>query len=166
VPFHQSITHPTPRKHTKSCKADSKKAKKAANGSGQNIKRPRPYKRFERTLGPISSARLRGERSEKLVLKILKELVKHEQVPPAVEEILRYPDNSPQDKKGYDIAYATDRGRIDLQVKSSWRSREKFLQKHPDIICIVAEDHENESAIIAQLVGDIWRAYTSLQTNH
>lgn len=165
--FHQrNSIHPAPCKHTDSCKAARKKARKAAQGPAQKVKRPRPYRRLERTLGPISPARFRGEMSEKLVLTILKDLIKRQQVPPAIGLVERYPDNSPEDKKGYDIAYATDKGRIDLQVKSSWRSREKFLRKHPNIICIVAEDHDNETAIIAQLVGDIWRVYTSLQSNH
>jgi hypothetical protein len=131
------------------------------------VRRPSPFKKRQRTLGPISAARLKGERSEKVVLKVLIELVKKGFLPQATDEIRRYASNSPEDRErdsnGYDIAYLTDLGRIDLQVKSSWRSRGKFLGKHPHIICIVVEDPEDEESIIAQLLNDILLEYTRLK---
>ncbi|HAQ71059.1 MAG TPA: hypothetical protein DCR48_08815 [Flavobacteriales bacterium] len=153
-------SHPRPSKHIGSCSRCKGGARKDTLETGRIGKRPKPYEKRNRTLGPISKARLKGEQSEKSVLKVLKELVGKNELPKAVEEIRRYPDNSPEDQQGYDISYLTDLGRIDLQVKSSWRSREKFLVKHPDIICIVVEDPGDKKVIIAQLLDEILSAYT------
>lgn len=140
-----------------------KKDSPARPNPEHTVRRPNPFKKRQRTLGPISAARLKGIQSEKQVLQVLKNLIKRGDLPAAIEEVRRYPDNSHEDKAGYDIAYLTDLGRIDLQVKSSWRSREKFLRKHPHIICIVVEDPEQESVVAEQLLADIWRSYKNLQ---
>lgn len=147
----------------KSSQSSHQRATVTAPNPEHTVRRPKPFKKKQRTLNPISPARLKGERSEKLVLEILVDLIRRCELPAATEKTLRYPDNSDQDKAGYDISYLTDFGRIDLQVKSSWRSREKFLHKRPNIICIVVEDPGQRSVVEAQLKADIWPAYRDLQ---
>lgn len=162
--FHPSnCTHPRSGNDTGSCSSNGRKGQKIKKNPEHTARRPKPYKKRRSTLGPISLARLKGERSESSVLEILKVLIKRKILPEATEEVKRYPANSPEDKAGWDIAYVTDLGPINLQVKSSWRSREKFLRKHPTVICIVVEDPEDEDTIVAQLMVDILRVYGSMQ---
>jgi hypothetical protein len=109
-------------------------------------------------------AEKRGEDSEARVFKICWDMMVWNETPPRVtgQYPYRTPKWSPEDRKGIDIIFPSDKGNIHIQVKSSSRRWQEFVNdvRNKETICVNGQNDEQK--IMTELKKKLWIQYNRL----
>jgi len=139
-------------------------------GSGQRSFVSRILKSVLRHLTPKPPSVKKGRENEKLALMHAKILYKTGRIPHLQwqQPYLTRP-YSKLDRRGIDLVVPTDYGDIGIQIKSSWRGKQAFIEygvKYPNlptIPCVVVNDGMREVDIREDLRRACWSEYYALQ---
>ncbi len=99
----------------------------------------------------------RGERSESLVHQALERIVKTGLL--KIIDFKKSAKYSHEDRRGMDFIITTDEMEISLDVKSSEKAAQRFINKgkqhHKVLPVIVVYDHDNVESVVSRLVAII-----------
>lgn len=109
-----------------------------------------------------TDAKKKGRGAEQRVYALATKLACTKQLPVRPEDIHLTEPRSKEDLQGWDLIINTDKGDIPIQIKSSYYGRRRFLEKYPNIPCIVAQRRTEDADLQARILCIVEEKYAEL----